>query len=125
MEQNTKAKLTLSQIRAILSYTSIAIWGYILSSSARFPFRDQHVISFINLFTMLLTCMIPLYLLQVRDSYRIGSIIGAVYMVGGFIIDPPAPWLSNPSVLSLLMWLSVYAVGTIGVYYSSQAYQQS
>ena len=74
---------------------------------------------------MALTCLIPLYLLKVRGSYLAGSIIGLVYMLGGFIIDPPAPWLSNPSVGSLLMWLSVYAVGTVGVYYSSLAYQQS
>jgi hypothetical protein len=123
--KNTTPKLTSSQKRAVLSYSAIALWGYLLSSSARFPFRDLHVISFINLFTMALTCLIPLYILQVRDSYRVGAVIGILYMVGGFVIDPPAPWLSNPSFVSLLMWLSVYTVGTLGVYYSSLAYQQS
>jgi hypothetical protein len=126
MEQKNKMQeLTSSQKRAVLSYSAIALWGYLLSSSVSFPFKNLHVISFINLFTMALTCLIPLYIFQVRDSYRVGSIIGVIYMVGGFVIDPPAPWFSNPSFLSLLMWLFVYAIGTVGVYYSSLAYHQS
>jgi hypothetical protein len=126
MEQkNTNARLTSSQKRAVLSYSAIALWGLIISTSIGFPFRDIRVTSFINFFTMALTCLIPLYILKVRKSYLAGSIIGLVYMIGGFIVDPPAPWLSNPSISCLLMWLSVYTVGSIGVYSSLSAYQQS
>jgi hypothetical protein len=126
MEQvNKNTKLTSNQKRAALSYSAIALWGFFLSSLSIYPFRDIKVISFINLFTMALTCLIPLYLLKVRGSYLTGSIIGLVYMIGGFVIDPPAPILSNPSIGSLLMWLSVYTVGTLGIYYSSLAYQES
>ena len=90
-QENTNTRLTSSQRRATLSYSAIAVWGFILSASIGFPFRDVRVISFINFFTMALTCLVPLYVLKVRKSYLVGSIVGLVYMIGVFIIDPPSP----------------------------------
>jgi len=116
--------LTGNEIGAIASNTVIAIWGLILSSSVRFPFKNYAVISFINLFTMALIILLPLYLLRVKTSYLVGSIIGILYMLGGILVDPPVPWVSDPSIGSLLMWTTVYAVGVLGVYFSSKAYQQ-
>ena len=116
--------LTGNEKKAITSYALIAVWGLVLSGSTAFPFRNYNVINFINFFTMALICLLPLYMLRVRISYLIGSIIGIIYMIGGVVVDPPAPWVSDPSIGSLLMWTTVYAVGVLGVYFSSQAYQQ-
>jgi len=60
----------------------------------------------------------------VSGALIIGSIIGIIYMLGGVVVDPPAPWVSDPSIGSVLMWTTVYAVGVLGVYFSSKAYQQ-
>ena len=116
--------LTGNEKGAITSYALIAVWGMIISGSTAFPFRNYTAINFINLFTMTLICLLPLYLLRVRISYLIGSIIGIIYMLGGVLVNPPAPWVSDPSIESLLMWSTVYAVGVLGVYFSSKAYQQ-
>ena len=125
MEKQLKNRnLTGNEKGAIISYAIIAMWGFVLSSSSAFPFRNYTVINFINFFTMTLICLLPLYLLRVRTSYLIGSIIGIIYMLGGVLVDPPAPWVSDPSIGSLLMWTTVYAVGVLGVFFSSRAYQQ-
>ena len=116
--------LTGNEKGAITSYALIAVWGMTLSGSTAFPFRNFAVINFINLFTIAIICLLPLYLLRVRISYLIGSIIGIIYMLGGVVIDPPAPWVSDPSIGGILMWITVYAVGVLGVYFSSKAYQQ-
>jgi hypothetical protein len=123
MEQKRKNRtLTGNEKGAVASYSVIAAWSLILSISTGFPFRNLRVISFINFFAMALICLLPLYLLRVKTSYLVGSIIGVVYMVGGFIVNPPAPWVSDPSIGNLLMWTAVYAVGVLGVFFSSQAY---
>lgn len=121
----TNSRYSRSEARALASFTAIAVWSLFLSMSVRPSFLNWSVVTVVRVFTAALVCVVPLYAVRSRISYLAGAVIGVAYMVLGALIDPPAPWVSNPSVVSVFAWSAVYVTGIVAVYYSLKAFSRS
>jgi hypothetical protein len=109
---------------ALASYSVIACWSLLLTSSLNVSnWNLRLVTSFITIFTMAHVALIPLYWLRIRNGYLAGTVVGLSYMIGGFFVDFPPPWVTNPNPLNVLGWGMVYSIGALGVYFILKSYQ--
>ena len=125
-QAGTHRKRTTHELGALVSYSVIAGWSLLLTTSLTFGYWNlRHVLYFITMFTMAHVALIPLYWLRLRNGYLAGAVIGTAYMIGGVFVNSPPPWVTDPSPINVLVWGLVYSIGTIGVYFSVKSYQDA